>query len=52
MGLWELYDLDEDRSELNDLSEKHSDRAKDMAEQWEAWADRSFGKALAMEQKK
>jgi arylsulfatase len=43
-GPWELYDLDEDRSELNDLSEKHSDRTKDMVEKWEAWAIEALAK--------
>ncbi|MDG0963857.1 MAG: arylsulfatase [Opitutales bacterium] len=37
-GEWELYDLEADRSELNNLSEKHPERAKQMAEKWEVWA--------------
>lgn len=37
-GEWELYDLEADRSELNNLSEKHPERARQMAEKWEAWA--------------
>ena len=37
-GAWELYDIDEDRTELNDLSEKQPERAKEMANLWEAWA--------------
>ena len=37
-GPWELYDLEQDRTELNDLSEKHAHRAKEMAVLWEAWA--------------
>ncbi len=37
-GKWELYDLDADRSELNDLSEEHPDRATEMANKWETWA--------------
>jgi len=37
-GPWELYDLEQDRTELNDLSGKHGDRAKEMADLWEAWA--------------
>jgi len=37
-GRWELYDLEADRSELNDLSEAHSERAKEMAKKWETWA--------------
>jgi arylsulfatase len=37
-GEWELYDLEADRSELNNLSETHPERASQMAEKWEAWA--------------
>jgi len=37
-GPWELYDIEADRTELNDLSKKHADRAESMAERWEAWA--------------
>ena len=43
-GPWELYDLDADRSELNDLSEKHSERTKEMADKWEAWAIEALAK--------
>ena len=43
-GPWELYDLDADRSELKDLSEKHSERAKEMADKWEAWAIEALAK--------
>ena len=37
-GPWELYNLDQDRTELNDLSSIHPDRAKAMADRWESWA--------------
>ena len=37
-GEWELYDLKADRSELNNPSETHPERASQMAEKWEAWA--------------
>ncbi len=37
-GPWELYDMEADRTELNNLAEKHPDRAGDMAQRWEAWA--------------
>ncbi len=37
-GAWELYDLEADRTELNDLAAKDPDRAKAMADRWEAWA--------------
>ena len=37
-GPWELYDLEEDRTELNNLAAKQPARAKNMADRWEAWA--------------
>ena len=51
-GAWELYDLNEDRSELNDLSEKHPQRAKEMADQWEAWAIEAKAKPWPWNRKK
>jgi arylsulfatase A-like enzyme len=39
-GGWELYDMERDRTELNDLSKAHADRVKDMAAQYDAWAAR------------
>ncbi len=38
-GKWELYNLDVDRSETNDLSTAHPDKARELAEKWEAIAD-------------
>ena len=43
-GSWELYDLEKDRTELNDLTEKHADRAEEMAGLWEAWAVKALVK--------
>lgn len=40
-GPWELYDMDADRTELNDLSAKYPDRVKSMNDAWEAWAKRA-----------
>ncbi|MHC4401916.1 MAG: hypothetical protein ACYTG0_19770 [Planctomycetota bacterium] len=37
-GPWELYDLEADRTELDNLAEQYPDRAKEMAERWETWA--------------
>ncbi len=37
---WELYDMVEDRTELNDLAAHQPDRVATMAAQYEAWADR------------
>ncbi|MGE3733038.1 MAG: arylsulfatase [Blastocatellales bacterium] len=38
---WELYDIETDRTELNDLATKYPDRVKEMSAQWEAWARRA-----------
>jgi len=34
---WELYDLDKDRTELNNLASQHPQKAKQMAGMWEDW---------------
>ncbi|MEK9985899.1 MAG: arylsulfatase [Opitutae bacterium] len=50
LGRWELYNLEEDRTELNDLSRKHPQRVEDMAKEWFSIAknvDRLKGKQLA-----
>jgi len=39
-GPWELYDMDVDRTELNDLSDLEPDRVAAMARDYEAWAER------------
>lgn len=36
---WELYNMHEDRTELNDLASKDTDRAQRMAAMWNEWAD-------------
>ena len=38
---WQLYDMEIDRSELNDLAKKHPDKVKALAEKWEQWAVRA-----------
>jgi len=40
-GRWELYDMEADRTETNDLSAKHPDRVKKMNEMWLQWAERA-----------
>jgi arylsulfatase len=40
-GAWELYDLEDDRTELNNLARRYSERAKKMAGMWQKWAERS-----------
>jgi len=39
-GNWELYDMDVDRTEMRDVSDDHPPRISEMAQQWQAWADR------------
>jgi arylsulfatase A-like enzyme len=38
---WELYDLKEDRSELNDLSSKFPERTTQMVDLYNQWAERT-----------
>jgi arylsulfatase len=37
---WELYDMEADRTEVNDLAEKEPERVKKMNDLWWAWANR------------
>ncbi len=39
-GPWELYDMANDRTELNDLASKHPERVAEMSRTWEQWARR------------
>jgi arylsulfatase A-like enzyme len=50
LGKWELYNLDEDRTELNDLSKQQPERVAAMAAEWFRLAenvDRLKGRGLA-----
>jgi arylsulfatase len=38
---WELYDMEEDRSETKNLAAQNPDRVKRMAAQWDAFAERA-----------
>jgi arylsulfatase A-like enzyme len=38
--LWELYNLETDRSELKNLADQYPDKVKEMAAEWQAWAVR------------
>lgn len=38
---WELYDMENDRSETVDLAEKHPEKVKELAELWEKEAART-----------
>jgi len=40
LNKWELYDLDADRTELNNLAAKYPERVKEMTAQWVNWANR------------
>lgn len=37
---WELYDIDADRTEMNDLASAQPERVQQMSKMWQAWADR------------
>ncbi len=37
-GEWELYDIEADRSEMQNLAAAHPERVRRMAAQWEQWA--------------
>ena len=37
---WELYDMETDRTEMHDLADRHPERVRAMAEQYQAWANR------------
>jgi len=39
---WELYDLENDRTELKDLSKEHADKTRELAELWEKEAHRTL----------
>ncbi len=39
-GAWELYDLEKDRTELNNLAAEHPDRCRQMIADYETWAIR------------
>ncbi len=39
-GDWELYDMDEDRTELNDLASRHPEIVAELSALYDAWADR------------
>ncbi len=37
---WELYDIEADRVEMNNLADAHPERVERLAALWQAWADR------------
>ncbi len=49
LGRWELYNIDHDRTELNDLSSRHPEKVEAMAKEWFRMAeevDRLSGRQL------
>ena len=50
---WELYNLNEDRTELNDLAQKENSRFIEMADKWHAWAleDKVYPKPISKKKK-
>ncbi len=40
-GAWELYDLDEDRTEMHNLAAQYPELVAQLAAAWEAWAARA-----------
>ncbi|VGO13617.1 Arylsulfatase [Pontiella desulfatans] len=39
--LWELYNLKDDRTELNDLKEKYPEKTAELSKLWKSWADQN-----------
>ena len=39
-GDWELYDMEQDRTETDDIAAQHPDLVKDLSTQYDAWAQR------------
>jgi arylsulfatase A-like enzyme len=40
-GPWELYDFSADRGEAHDLAAEQPERVKELADKWQAWAERA-----------
>ena len=39
---WELYDLEKDRTETENLATKYPDKVKALGQKWHSWAERCF----------
>jgi arylsulfatase A-like enzyme len=39
-GPWQLFDLAHDRSETNDLASQQPEKARELADAWQSWADK------------
>ena len=42
-GKWELYRINEDRVELNNLAKKHPETVKTLSAEWAAWRTHTLG---------
>jgi arylsulfatase len=51
-GRWELYDIEADRTELNNLADKHPELVRELVATYNAWAKRSFVKLWSELKKK
>ena len=49
---WELYDMDKDRTETNNLASKYPEKVKEMSEQWESWYKGCTGEEYSLGKKK
>jgi arylsulfatase A-like enzyme len=38
---WELYDMEADRTETDDLAARHPDKVRELEAKWDAWAERA-----------
>lgn len=41
MDDWELYDLEADRTEMNNLAAEHPEKVRELSALWNAWAERA-----------
>ena len=51
-GPWELYNMRNDRSEINDLAAQYPEKVKEMAAMWDAYAERTGVFPTPWEQKR
>ncbi len=51
-GSWQLYDMEADRSEMNDLADQNPQLVTQLSGQWEGWANRAMVKPWPWDKKK
>lgn len=51
-GPWELYNMKEDRTEMNNLVEKYPEKAEELMNAWEEWAVRAYVKPFPESKRK